>query len=1205
MAVLGRVLFSSAERVDLPDLLSIDSYSAGDWRYFLQTLIGTSRPYILSGFDVINPAQAIGLPTCAIRVADSIVYYPGSSAGPFFHGLPEGDANADPLVPQLRTNATNYVYLTLSTFNTASDTRALWDPDRNNGAGSEFTQNINTESVIQAQVNVSTGSFPTNTIPIAIVVVGASVITSIEDARDLMFRLGTGGLNPDPLNNHTFLDLPSSQYARQEPSTVISNLSDPNPFQGGDKNIKTLKQWMDAVMTKIKELGGTTYWYEDTETFTLTNLFHDALTTTWKSKGQYTHSSATPGQLSWSEDVHILDASSPKDVVIRASGGSPLDIGNEQVAFLALVRDAKINPPDEPVAWTNGQAYVNTIGGSVGLFQSLRKGDWIKKATDDNVLWLQVREFYNTTQSPGPVSGSATSAPNARSITLSAAYQGTTSQPIGDSARFDRGEYLVGVINVVDKDDSTITDASGNFLWFATRSDTTQNISSVSTVTVSGTITIADGTIVTVTATSHGMVDGDRLEVTVPAAQAGLYSIDIVDVNTFTFKSTNTTTGAFTGFYGLCTTASRLVDGFELESANHGLESGESVVFAGTTGYNGVHVVNVRSATVFSFSKGAFAATETSGTVSLARLDVRSEEGITKLVQGETVDIGSGTIDNMQAFIGISSSAERWPIYTLPSGYNTFNGGANYNSSLVDSLTSRASKNTAMHMNKAQDKTVKYLTTAVEANNFTDGVVTTSQNLWFSPSGSTLTILQPGSPGNATVTLPTSVSPIQLAANQSVYVTINRNASSSPGTVIAANSAVPVGENVFVLATRLSGTTVFLWNSEAITKTTPLTPSDVPLVQVNYYDPLSTTLPTGSVVVDGATINAGDTVLFSNLSSNNNTVYEAVGVGPVISSWTTLYKFKGSAGSANGDTVLILSGNGFALQIGKFDGSSWLFNDKIRYFNGIDYWEQSNLIAAALTNNTTASLFTVAWAGSEHMIVDFSIIRSTARETGTLHVVTDGVTAEVASDSAYVNGNSGITFTASISGSNISVNYTTTNTGVGATVKFSVKRWSASSGGPGGLPSYSGPVVIPTAVAAAPLTSIQFNSGGSLAGNANFLIDVADLSINLNGMRQGVLLGPITVTNNQPSFVNLFTLPNTYPFIIIDYSMTKEGFARIGQFLVAYDGTNVSMNDSFIETSATGVVFQAVMSGATILFQYTSTNGAGDGAFKSTMRKWA
>src|SRR4051812_3395468 len=108
MAVLGRVLFSSSERVDLPDLLSIDSYGAGDWRYFLQSVVGTDKPYILSGFDVIDPGTAIGLSSCSIRVADSIVYYPESAAGPFFYGLPEGNSNSTPLVPALRTNAVNY-----------------------------------------------------------------------------------------------------------------------------------------------------------------------------------------------------------------------------------------------------------------------------------------------------------------------------------------------------------------------------------------------------------------------------------------------------------------------------------------------------------------------------------------------------------------------------------------------------------------------------------------------------------------------------------------------------------------------------------------------------------------------------------------------------------------------------------------------------------------------------------------------------------------------------------------------------------------------------------------------------------------------------------------------------------------------------------------------------------------------------------------
>lgn len=1201
MAVLGRVLFSSAERVDLPDLLSLDSFAAGDWSYFLKSLIGTTRPYVLSGFDVIDPEDAISLSTCSIRVADSVVYYPGSSAGPFFYGLAEGNPNAVPLVPELRTNATNYVYLTLTTFDTASDTRALWDPDRNGGEGGEFTQDINTESVIQAQVNVSTGSFPVNTVPIAIITVGPTVITSIQDARDMMFRLGTGGLNPDPASTFGFQDLPSSQYARQEPSTVISSLSDPNPFQGGDKNIATLKQWMDVVMTKLKELGGTAYWYEDTATFTIANLFHDALTTTWKSKGSYTHASATPGELSWSEDIYIKDTSSPKDVVIRASGGSPLDLDNEQIAYINLIRDAEINTLDQPVAWTNGQAYVNTIGGSVGRFQNLQKGDWIKKVDDENIFWLQVREFYNTTQSPGPVSGSVTSAANARSIILSDNYLGTTSQAVGDRSRYDRGEYLATDINIVDRDDSDITDAAGNFLWFASRSDTVMAISSISSVTVSGTVTSADGTIVTVGATAHGLLDGDRITVTTPAAQAGTYTVDIVDANIFTFKSANTTTGAFVGFYGLATTMASSVDGFQTESANHGLESGETVQIEDTTNYNAAYLVSVRSSTVFQFPRGSAVAAETSGTMVLARMDVRSEEGINKLVQGETVDIGSGTIDNMQAFIGMSSPAETYPVYVIPGGYGTFNGGANYNSSITDSLTARTSKLTAMMMDKAQDKTVKYLTSAIEANNFVSGA---NRSVWFSPPSSTLTILQPGSAGNATVSLPSVGSPIALAVNQSAYVTINRNAASAPGLVIASNSAVPVGENVFVIATRLADEYIYLWDSETVLNTVPLNPSDVPLVQVTYHDPLSTVLPTGSVTIDDETVTAGDTCLFSALTSNANMVYEAVGVGTAISSWTALYKFHGLQAPVNGDTVIILTGTGFALQVGKFDGSDWLFNDKVRYFNGVDYWEQSNIISAALADNTTAALYTVTWPNNEHMIVDYSIVRSTARETGTLYIVTDGTTAEVSSDSAYMNGNSGTSFTASIAGSNISLNYTTTSTGQPGTMKYMVRRWASGSGGPAGIPSYSGAAGSSTG-AAAPLTAIQFNSAGVLAGNANFLVDVADLSLNFNGLHQGVLSSALTLLDNQPAPTNLFSMATTYPFIVIEYSATKESFARVGQLLVAYDGTNVICNDAYAETGATGLTFQAVMSGPNIQFQYTSTNGAADGSFKYSWRKWS
>ena|ERR1035437_10359248 len=125
MAVLGRLLLSSAERLDLPDALSIDSYTAGDFKYFIDTLVGEDTPYIIKGFEVVNPELAIGTPNCAIAIADSAMYYPGSAAGSFYYGLPVGNPNAQPLVPELRKAAINYVYLVFTTLNTAQDTRAF------------------------------------------------------------------------------------------------------------------------------------------------------------------------------------------------------------------------------------------------------------------------------------------------------------------------------------------------------------------------------------------------------------------------------------------------------------------------------------------------------------------------------------------------------------------------------------------------------------------------------------------------------------------------------------------------------------------------------------------------------------------------------------------------------------------------------------------------------------------------------------------------------------------------------------------------------------------------------------------------------------------------------------------------------------------------------------------------------------------------
>lgn len=1192
MAVLGRLLISSAERLDLPDVLSIDSYTAGDFKHLLKGFVGDSKPYVLKGFDVIDPQSAIGTQSVSIRVANSIVFYPGSQAGSFYHGLPEGNVNAQPLVPELRKNAVNYVYLTFSTMDTSVDTREFWDPDKDGGGGGEFSQDINTESVLVVEANVSTGAFPDNTIPIAIVTVGPVVVTAIEDARDMMFRLGSGGIAPNPLNRYEFSALPTSLYERVETPLTMTSPSDPNAFQGADKNIDNLKAWMDVVMTKLLELGGSQFWYEDTSTYNVINTFLDAMASAIKSKGQWEHDSSVAGLLTWTEDIIFKSTQDPRDYILRSGN---LTLSNEQVAYLSLVRNQPINGTNQPVSWTNGQPYINTVGGSVGLFANLTQGDWIKKANDSNDKWLRVEQFYDTVN----LGGSTTTAALAKSIRLSGNYQGTTQVYV---AKYDKGVYQSSDPLVHDRSSVTIQSAGGDFRWIAFRSDTVENVSSIVATTLSGTITAATGTHATVTSTAHGLASGDRITVTAPMAQAGTYVVEKDDANTFTFPTSDTTTGAFTAFYAIVTTAARSTAyGLQLESANHRFEASDTVTIAGTTNFNGSYLVNPKTLTTFNVAIAATHATETVGTASLARIEVRSETGVAEIVQGEVINISDEFTENAMSYIGMPSVTQSYPTYATPSGYGTLNGQANYNGSASDNLTLRTSELTAMMADKAQDKTVKYLCNATVVTNTTNGA---AQELTFSPVSSTLTILQPGSPGNAVVSLP-NVSPgISLLANQSAYVSINRNASSTPSITVVNTTSVPVGENIIVIASRLSGAATYIWNGQEIVSSIPLVPSYPALVKVKYYDPLSNTLPTGNPVVeDGSNVQAGDLVLFSGLFSGNNQVYLANGSGTNISSWSLQYPWNGSATPSSADTVIVQEGAGFQDQVGKFNDTTWVFNDKVRYFNGVDYFEQDAIAATTLNDNTTnGTVFTVQYAGSEYMIIDFSVNRATTRETGTLHVTSDGTNVSISEGGSYL-GTSGVSFSGIISGGNLILRYTTTSTGSTATMKFMVRRWSNATGGPGGVPSYSG--AAGSATAAAPGSSIQFNNAGLLGGSSNFLIDTVNNAIVLNGLQQTTLSNGVTLVDNTAVPTTAFSYnAASYSFAVIEFSIVRNGAYSMGRLQIANDTIVTAQSDDYVETAATGITFSSTISGPNVLVKYVSTATGFNGTLKYSMRRW-
>lgn len=806
MAVLGRLLLGSAERLDLPDLLAIDSYTAADFKYLIQTFIGGDKPYVLKGFDVIQPQDSIGTENVSIRVADSVVYYPASKAGTFYYGLPEGSTNTEPLVPELRKNATNFVYLTFDTFDTAQDSRAFWDPDQNGGAGGEFSQDVNTESVLSVVVNVSVSTFPDNTIPICKVTVGSSVIESIQDCRDLMFRLGGGGVSPNPFSSFNFRNDPSASYARNEPNTTMTSALDPNPFQGGDKNLFTLKEWMDVVMTKLKEISGTTYWYEVASgggggggSISINNVFTDALASTLKSKGQWQHSSLVPGQATWTEDIHYLSLRDPRDLILRAA---TITLADEEVAWIEINRDVEINNSSQAVAWQNAST---TVNGVTGAFVNLAKGDWVKKKPDSSDKYLRVEEFYALPN----LAGGTTTPALAQSIRLSANYAGTTGSEIGE---YTKGEYLVTDVNISTKTDAPIQTAGGNFFWIAYRSDTALSLASAVPTQLTIDITEADGQRARVTSTvAHGLVDGDRVTITT-GPYAGTWKIEAADTDDFYIETTITGNSlGQTAFYAVVTTAARSTPySYSLETANHGFQSDEHITIQGTSSlYDGSYLINVRSPTSVQIAIPSLIANPgaiAGQIVVLPRMNVRTEFGTVKIVQGEDVQIGDADSKNILTYIGMDSLAQQKPNYYVPAGANMLRGYQNYNSEPDDSLTIRAARLTAMMADRVQDRGIQI----IGRTNITS--ITAGANQEISALGN-LTLVRPSSPDQAL----TLTAPIALPANSAIVADMDRDGSAAiVPTVISLGSQLLLEENRIILFYRFAGTTVYNWKGDAL-----------------------------------------------------------------------------------------------------------------------------------------------------------------------------------------------------------------------------------------------------------------------------------------------------------------------------------------------------------------------------------------------------
>lgn len=460
MAVQRRVNWISQQRVDVPDMRALESAASNDIDQLIQSFVtGTSQGYILRGFE-LSMAGAIGGAASGLQllVDPGAIFHVTSSQSGTFLLVPSGTP-AQALNSATNTivdgafapSAINYVGIEYERFidDTTSSQVYLWNPTTNN----ETTKNAPRAQILRYRIKITTSTFATNVLPVATITTDSgNNVVSITDARWMLFRKGRGGASPDPFFQYPWTA--QTEGRLENPSTSSSNGI--NPFHGGDKMLMTLKDWMDAIMSAIQEIKGTTYWYQLGSAGSIENLRLDLANTVTTGKGAITHSADTAGLITWDEDIYFKIIGSRLEYKILANPDPSTDVtlSDNQVAYINLTRDVPITPN---LVFTNSSAVVQSVG-SIAWTGPLQAGDWVKLAADTNQFYYQILSVDSLSQ-----------------VTLTIPYNGTSTGAPGAKAEYAFGTYQASGspsstrdIFVVDRDD---VPQGQDIWWILLRSD--------------------------------------------------------------------------------------------------------------------------------------------------------------------------------------------------------------------------------------------------------------------------------------------------------------------------------------------------------------------------------------------------------------------------------------------------------------------------------------------------------------------------------------------------------------------------------------------------------------------------------------------------------------------------------------------------------------------------------------------------------------
>ena len=285
-------------RVDIPHIRALESAVSYDFDSMLRGMFtGLNKSYIVRGFKIKIPTASISANALQVQVADSAVLHSNAAESGTLLTVDAGEADQTlssdntKVFGAFQANAINYLSLDYRRFTDTStvDQTAGWSASQK----LEYQRAAPIGSVLDYRFVISTNGFGTN-LPLYIVKTNISgAVEYITKAGDGLFRLGSGGANPDATHSFEWGNYTNNQAganARREWMNTDSNLpnsmsvkpgDDALAFDFGDWSITSFKQWMDAVMSRFKELTESDLWYVSTrlslKDVSIFNLWHDSI----------------------------------------------------------------------------------------------------------------------------------------------------------------------------------------------------------------------------------------------------------------------------------------------------------------------------------------------------------------------------------------------------------------------------------------------------------------------------------------------------------------------------------------------------------------------------------------------------------------------------------------------------------------------------------------------------------------------------------------------------------------------------------------------------------------------------------------------------------------------------------------------------------------------------------------------------------------